>query len=273
MPELPEVETLRRSLVGHLVGHRLVAVTVREARLREEVDRDGLAACCPATIKAVGRRAKYLLLHLDRDRTLLFHLGMSGRLVVEPPGAAWARHDPLRLWLDDGRLLTYHDPRRFGRLVVATTSGLADHPLLAHLGPEPLGPDLTAANLARAAAGRSRPIKPFLMDGRGVVGVGNIYACESLFMAGIHPATAAGRIRPVRWERLVAAIQTVLAAAIAAGGTTLRDFADADGRGGLYQLHTRVYGHAGEPCQRCGRTIRHTVQTGRATFYCPGCQH
>jgi len=273
MPELPEVETLRRSLAPHLTGRRLVGVEVREPRLREPVDGDRLAACCPAAIEQVGRRAKYLLLRLSDGHTLLCHLGMSGRLVVERGATGWQRHDHLRLLLDDGSCLTFHDPRRFGRLVVAETDRLADHPLLAHLGPEPLGPDLTAEGLARAATGRRQAVKPFLMDGRVVVGIGNIYACEACFAARIHPATRAGRIRPVRWERLVAAIRQVLAAAIAAGGTTLRDFADGNGRGGLYQLHARVYGRAGAPCSRCGRTIRRTVQTGRATFYCPGCQH
>jgi len=273
MPELPEVETLRRSLVPLLVGRRLVGVKVRETRLREPVDCDRLTACCPAGIKAVGRRAKYLLLHLSGDRTLIYHLGMSGRLVVERGAAAWRRHDHVRLLLDDGSSLTFHDPRRFGRLVVTTTSLLADHPLLAHLGPEPLGPDLTAGELARVATGRRQAVKPFLMDGRVVVGIGNIYACESLFAAHIHPTARAGRIRPVRWQRLVAAIREVLTASIAAGGTTLRDFADGEGRGGLYQLRARVYGRAGEPCGRCGRSIRRIVQSGRATFYCPGCQH
>jgi len=272
MPELPEVETLRRSLLPHLTGRRLVGVVVREPRLREPVDRDRLAACCPAVIEAVGRRAKYLLLRLEGDRTLLCHLGMSGRLVVETAAAEWQRHDHVRLLLDDGSCLTFHDPRRFGRLVVAATSRLADHPLLAHLGPEPLGSALTGSGLRRAATGRRQAVKPFLMDGRVVVGVGNIYACEALFAAHIHPATRAGRIRPLRWDRLVEAIREVLTASIAAGGTTLRDFADSDGRGGLYQLHTRVYGRAGEPCGRCGRAIRRTVQCGRATFYCPGCQ-
>ncbi len=198
---------------------------------------------------------------------------MSGRLVVEAATAAWQRHDHLRLLLDDGSCLTFHDPRRFGRLVVTETEGLTSHPLLAHLGPEPLGPDLTAEGLAHAAMGRRQAVKPFLMDARVVVGIGNIYACEALFFSRIHPATAAGRIRPVRWQRLVAAIREVLTASIAAGGTTLRDFADAEGRGGLYQLHTRVYGRAGTACDRCGRTLRRTVQSGRATFYCPGCQH
>jgi len=273
MPELPEVETLRRSLVPHLTGRRLVGVEVRETRLREPVDGAALVALCPARIEAVGRRAKYLLLRLSDDRTLLCHLGMSGRLVVGTAAAGWRRHDHVRLLLDDGSCLTFHDPRRFGRLVVATTSRLADHPLLAHLGPEPLWPDLTAEGLARVAAGRRQAVKPFLMDGRVVVGIGNIYACEALFAARIHPATAAGRIRPVRWQRLVAAIRTVLTASIAAGGTTLRDFADGEGRGGLYQLHTRVYGRTGEPCLRCGRIVRRTVQTGRTTFYCTGCQH
>ncbi|RMF81326.1 MAG: bifunctional DNA-formamidopyrimidine glycosylase/DNA-(apurinic or apyrimidinic site) lyase [Nitrospirae bacterium] len=270
MPELPEVECLRRSLAPHLAGRRIVGVTVRDGRLREPVREAALAALLPARVAAVERRAKVLLVRLASGAALLVHLGMSGRLLVEPASAPWRPHDRLRLHLEGGDRLVYHDPRRFGR-VVALAPG-EGHPLLAGLGPEPLGEGFGGAHLARAARGRRRPVKPFLMDGRVVAGVGNIYACEACFAAGIHPAAPAGRLSAARWERLAAALRAVLAESIAAGGTTLRDFADAEGRGGLYQLRTRVYGREGEPCVACGRPIRRLTQSGRSTFYCPRCQ-
>jgi formamidopyrimidine-DNA glycosylase len=274
MPELPEVETIRRSLEPHLVGRRIAGLTVREPRLREQVDPSALRrACAGREITGLGRRAKYLLCHLAGGRTLILHLGMSGRVVVEAADRPLQPHDHLQIHLDDGRELRFHDPRRFGRVTLCETDGLDRHPLFCHLGPEPLGPDFTPAYLADRARGRRLAVKNFLMDGRIVVGVGNIYSCEALHVAAIHPSTAAGRIRAPRWARLAAAVREVLEASLRAGGTSLSDYVDGNGRAGLYQLHLHVYGRAGEPCPRCGTPIRRTLHGARSTFYCPGCQH
>jgi formamidopyrimidine-DNA glycosylase len=274
MPELPEVETIRRSLESHLVGRRIVGLTVREPRLRERVHPAALRrACVGREIVGLGRRAKYLLCHLAGGQTLIIHLGMSGRIVLEPAERPLQPHDHLQLRLDDGRELRFHDPRRFGRVTLCETERLADHPLFRHLGPEPLGPDFTGAYLAERARGRRLAVKNFLMDGRIVVGIGNIYACEALHVATIHPGTATGRIRPPRWARLAAAVREVLEDSLRAGGTSFNDYVDGNGRAGLYQLQTQVYGRAGEPCRRCGAPIRRILQGARSTFYCPRCQH
>jgi len=274
MPELPEVETIRRSLLPHLIGRRITGLTVREPRLRERVDPGALRrACVDREIVGLGRRAKYLLCHLGGGRTLIIHLGMSGRLVVEAADRLLQLHDHLQLRLDDGRELRFHDPRRFGRITLCETAGLDHHPLFCHLGPEPLDPDFTGAYLAERAHGRRLAVKNYLMDGRIVVGVGNIYACEALHVAAIHPSTATGRIRPPRWERLAAAVRTVLEDSLRAGGTSFNDYVDGNGRAGLYQLDLHVYGREGEPCRRCGTPIRRIVHGARSTFYCPRCQH
>jgi formamidopyrimidine-DNA glycosylase len=274
MPELPEVETIRRSLEPHLVGRRITAVAVREARLRERVNTAALRrACMDREIVGLGRRAKYLLCHLAGGRTLIIHLGMSGRLVIEPAERPLQPHDHVQFRLDDGRELRFHDPRRFGRVTLGETEHLDRHPLFRHLGPEPLGPGFTGAYLAERARGRRLAVKNFLMDGRIVVGVGNIYACEALYVAAIHPNTAAGRIRPPRWERLAAAVREVLEDSLRAGGTSLNDYVDGNGRAGLYQLRLHVYGREGEPCRRCGAPIRRVLHGARSTFYCPHCQH
>jgi len=274
VPELPEVETIRRSLLPHLVGRRITGISVREPRLRERIDPAALRrALVGQEIIDLGRRAKYLLCHLAGGRTLIIHLGMSGRLVVEPAGRPLAAHDHLQLRLDDGRELRFHDPRRFGRVTLCPTDALDRHPLFCHLGPDPLAPGFTATYLADRAQGRRLAVKNFLMDGRIVVGVGNIYACEALHVAAIHPSTATGRIRAPRWARLAAAVREVLEDSLRAGGTSLNDYVDGNGRAGLYQLHLHVYGREGEPCRRCGAPIRRILHGARSTFYCPRCQH
>jgi len=274
MPELPEVETIRRSLEPHLVGRCITGLEVREPRLRERVDPAVLRpALAGREIVALGRRAKYLLCHLAGNRTLIIHLGMSGRLVIEAADRPLQAHDHLQLRLDDGRELRFHDPRRFGRVTLCETDRLAQHALFCHLGPEPLGADFTGAYLAARARGRRLAVKNFLMDGRIVVGLGNIYACEALHVAAIHPSTATGRIGATRWARLATAVRAVLEDSLRAGGTSFNDYVDGNGRAGLYQLHTHVYGREHEPCRRCGAPIRRILHGARSTFYCPRCQH
>ncbi len=197
---------------------------------------------------------------------------MSGRLTLEPAAAPAARHEHVAFRLGNGRRLAFRDPRRFGLVLALPTRRLAADPHFAHLGIEPLGPELTGDRLRRLAHGRRGPVKGFLMDGRLVVGVGNIYACEALHRAGIHPRRSVARIAAARWRRLAAAVRATLEQAIAEGGTTLNDFTDGEGRSGYFQVSLRVYGREGEPCRRCGRPIRRLVMAGRSTFYCPGCQ-
>jgi len=283
VPELPEIEVLRRSLEPHLVGERVLGAEVREPRLRERVRPRELAGLAGLTIRALDRRSKYLLVHLASDppeaapgRTLIVHLGMSGRLTLSAGGAPPEAHEHVVLHLASGRKLRFRDPRRFGLLRVAATDRLARDPHLTGLGVEPLasGPagDLSGAALHAAARGRRGPVKSFLMDARIVVGVGNIYATESLFRAGIHPLRSVARLSPARWEGLAAAVVAVLRQAIVQGGTTLNDFADGEGRSGYFQVSLSAYGREGEPCPRCGTPIRRIVQSGRSTFYCPRCQ-
>ena len=273
MPELPEVETVRRGLTSGVVGRAIVQVTVREHRLRWPIPAGFGGELVGATIAALDRRGKYLLFRLDDGRTLLCHLGMSGQLRWCPPGAAPAvqRHDHVDISFDDGSLLRYCDPRRFGALLLyAGPDG--EQRLLAHLGAEPLTEAFTAHRLKRSIAGRRTAIKAALMDAEVVVGVGNIYANEALFRAGIRPTTPAGRLGLARCERLVAAVKDVLADAIEAGGASLRDFVHADGGNGYFQLDCLVYGRGGEPCRVCAAPLKAIRQIGRSTVYCPRCQ-
>lgn len=270
MPELPEVETTRRGIAPILTGHRIIAVVVREPRLRQLVAPDLEDELRGRAIDGVRRRGKYLLL-ASGSGAILIHLGMSGslRLVATdtPPG----RHDHLDIVFDHDLALRLTDPRRFG-LVVWVPDCPGSYPLLAGLGPEPLDPSWNGAALARAARGRRTAIKALIMDARIVVGVGNIYANEALFMAGIHPARPAGRISRRRLDALAEAIKQVLERAIEAGGTSLRDFVAEDGRPGYFAQSLQVYGREGQPCPRCGGAIRRIRQFGRSTFYCPRCQ-
>jgi len=270
MPELPEVETTRRGIEPATLGRRIVAARVREPRLRWPVAANLDELVAGQRVQSVGRRAKYLLLGLDRG-TLIVHLGMSGNLRVLPEGQPAMKHDHLDLVLDSGVCLRFNDPRRFGSFVYTSDDPLA-HPLLRRLAPEPLAGGFDGAYLTRVARGRRVAIKQFLMDGHVVVGVGNIYANESLFRAGIHPRRAAGRIAAARLERLAQAVRDVLQDAIRVGGTTLRDYVNAAGTPGYFRQKLYVYERAGEPCRVCRTPIRQLMQAQRSTYYCPRCQ-
>lgn len=272
MPELPEVEVLRRSLEPHLVGELIDRVEVRETRLREPVSRRRLEALRGARVEALQRRAKYLLIHLDRASTLVIHLGMSGRLTLASRTAPPEPHEHLIFHLASGRKLRFRDPRRFGLAFTLPAAELETDRHFAHLGAEPLEPGFSGALLRDLARGRRGPVKGLLMNATAVVGLGNIYATEALFQAGIHPRRSVARISARRWERLGEAVVRVLGEAIAEGGTTLNDFSDGEGNSGYFQVSLSVYDREGEACPRCGNTVRRIVQAGRSTFYCPGCQ-
>lgn len=269
MPELPEVETTRRGIAPHLVGRRVTQVLVREPRLRWPVSEGLGQAMTGQTITAVARRAKYLLLRTDAG-AMMVHLGMSGSLRVLPAAVQPEKHDHIDLALDDGKVLRFRDPRRFGSVFWLT--GEDSHPLLEKLGPEPLSGDFDGDYLFRGSRGRKSPVKVFLMDSHVVVGVGNIYANESLYRAGIRPTLAAGRISRGRYERLAVAVRTVLAEAITAGGTTLRDFVREDGSPGYFRADLAVYGRGGEPCGRCNRALTEIRLGQRTTVFCGRCQ-
>jgi formamidopyrimidine-DNA glycosylase len=272
MPELPEIETIRRGLGPLLVGRRVLGVLVRDRRLREPVAARGLLRLRGARVTGIRRRSKYLLLDTDSGLTLLVHLGMTGQLWVADRERARRPHEHVVIALDDGRDLRFADARRFGMMHVVRSDRLDLHPRLKGLGPEPLDGSVTGESLFRATRGRRRPVKSFLMDTRSIAGVGNIYACEALHRAGINPQRSVGRIGRPGWDRVVASLREVLTEAIAAGGTTLRDFLNAEGEAGYFAFSLRVYDRKGKPCGRCGRPIRRIVQAGRGTFYCPGCQ-
>ena len=269
MPELPEVETTCRGIAPHVLGKRIAQVVVREPRLRQHVSPSFARDLQGRIVQTVERRAKYLLLRTEAG-TLILHLGMSGSLRVAAPLQPLLAHDHIDWCFEDGTCLRLRDPRRFG-LALWTQLDPLCHPLLRHLGPEPLT-ELDAEALFRRARGRKLTIKQFVMDSRSVVGVGNIYASEALFRAGIHPARPAGRVSRQRYERLVIAIKAVLGEAIDAGGTTLRDFVGGQGEPGYFSLQLQVYGRAGDPCRTCGSTIRQLSQGQRSTYYCPRCQ-
>ena len=272
MPELPEVETICRGLLPLVVGRRLLGARIRERRLREAVRSPELARLRGARVTGVRRRSKYLLIDTDAGETLLVHLGMTGRIWVADAGAAARPHEHVVIPLDDGRELRFADARRFGLLRVVRTDLLPRHRLLADLGPEPLDGALDPDALHRRTRGLTRPVKSFLLDTRAVAGIGNIYACEALCRAGLNPRRPVGRISEAAWARLVAALQAVLRDAIRAGGTTFRDFRNAEENAGYFAVSLRVYDREGEPCGLCGGKIRRIVQVGRSTFYCPRCQ-
>lgn len=271
MPELPEVETTRRGIAPYLIGRRIIGVEVRNPRLRWPIAPDLEATLCGQRIHAVTRRAKYLLLAADTGQ-LLLHLGMSGSLRISPPEQAYKKHDHVQWCLEEGIAMRLHDPRRFGCVLWLSGEHSATHPLLAGLGPEPLEDAFDAAYLYQYTRSRTMPIKVLIMNARCVVGVGNIYASESLFMAGIRPGTAATRLSKAQCARLVTAIKTVLQAAIAQGGTTLRDFVREDGQHGYFRQQLQVYQRDGQPCHLCHSLIKKTVHGQRASYYCPVCQ-
>jgi formamidopyrimidine-DNA glycosylase len=270
MPELPEVETTLRGIAPYLIGVRIARLEVRERRLRIPIPEDTDKQVRGQRVLGLRRRGKYLLAALERGN-LLIHLGMSGSLRIlasdSPPG----KHDHLDLRLENGRSLRLRDPRRFG-IFLWTSGRLEEHALLRHLGPEPLGDAFDGDYLYRLSRGRRTSVKAFIMEARVLVGVGNIYANESLFLAGIRPARLCSRIGLERYRRLAAAIKQVLAGAIAQGGTTLRDFVQEDGSPGYFARSLKVYGRAGEPCPTCGEPIRQSRIGQRSSFFCPCCQ-
>jgi len=270
VPELPEVETTRRGLAPHMQGHRVDAVIVRNRALRWPIPRDLAKQVSGRTVRAVERRGKYLLIDCGAGWMIL-HLGMSGSLRVVPNGTPAGKHDHVDLVLSSGMIARLTDPRRFGALLWEPDDPL-HHPLLARLAPEPLGTEFHAGWLHARTRGRRAAIKAIVMDSHIVVGVGNIYASESLFRAGIHPGLAAGRVSLLRCDKLVVAIQETLAAAIAAGGSTLRDYVGAEGDPGYFQQTYFVYGRRGKPCRVCGTAIKALRQGQRSTFFCPVCQ-
>ena len=277
MPELPEVETTRRGVAPALTGRRVRAVHVYDRRLRWPVPRGFEAALTGRVVAAIDRRSKYLLFRMTapggtgEPDTLLVHFGMTGSLRLHAKAPPRAAHDHVDLIFDDGATLRYHDPRRFGTLLWVRGDAAA-HPLIAALGAEPFSPAFNADALFRGTRGRRVAIKLALMDNRLVVGVGNIYASEALFRAGIRPTRAAGRLSRPRLARLVDEVRSTLAEAIEKGGSTLRDYVDSTGRPGEFQLDYAVYGREGEPCRRCGTPVRAIRQGQRATFFCPRCQ-
>ncbi|RCV89136.1 bifunctional DNA-formamidopyrimidine glycosylase/DNA-(apurinic or apyrimidinic site) lyase [Billgrantia montanilacus] len=294
MPELPEVETTRRGIAPHVEGREIVEVIVRQGRLRVPVPDDFVDRLVGSRIGPLARRAKYLLIPLrpaetdtpggrredagaagvevPSSGTLLWHLGMSGSLRIARLGELPKKHDHIDLVFDDGGLLRYHDPRRFG-FVDWLAGGVEQDPRLARLGPEPLSDPFDGERLYRLSRGRRMAVKPFLMDNEVVVGVGNIYAAEALFLAGIDPRRAAGRISLERYERLAAAVREVLAAAITQGGTTLRDFVSGTGEPGYFKQRLNVYGRHGQACRRCGGELRLVTLGQRASVFCIECQH
>ena len=269
MPELPEVESTVRGLEQVLLGQSITAATPRRADLRWPMPVDLGQRLTGAMITGLGRRAKYGLIHTNRNDTLIFHLGMSGRWRVDP--AELEKHDHFVLDTDNNRRVTLYDPRRFGSLDLMATSDVQSYRAFVSMGPEPLGEDFTAKALAAALSGRNAPIKAMLLNQNIVAGLGNIYVCEALNIAGIAPTSPAKSISRARLTRLVEAIRAVLTQAIAAGGSTLRDYARPDGELGYFAKDWRVYGREGEPCP-CGGVVARRVDSGRSTFFCPKCQ-
>lgn len=270
MPELPEVETTRRGIAPHITGRTVRRVVVRDRRLRWPVPRRLAEELTGQVIDRVGRRAKYLLLETDTG-TAILHLGMSGSLKLVDSSTPPGKHDHVDLQLENGRTLRFTDPRRFGSLHW-TTRPVVTHRLLRDLGPEPLDAAFTGDYLYGLSRGRRVAVKNFIMNSHIVVGIGNIYASEALYMAGIHPKRLAGRISRQKYALLCEVVREVLQDAIAAGGTTLRDFVNGEGKPGYFRQHLNVYGRSGQPCISCRVPIREIRLGQRSTFYCPKCQ-
>ncbi|TNF20212.1 MAG: bifunctional DNA-formamidopyrimidine glycosylase/DNA-(apurinic or apyrimidinic site) lyase [Rhodobacteraceae bacterium] len=282
MPELPEVETVRRGLAPVMEGARIAQVAVNRPDLRWPFPERMAERLTGARVMQLRRRSKYILADLDRGETLLIHLGMSGRILISGDALgrfvhdhpAPEKHDHVVIDMDNGARITFNDPRRFGAMDLMASEGAEAHPLLAKLGPEPLGNDFHESYLATALKARNTPIKSALLDQKIVAGLGNIYVCEALFRVGISPQRKARNIAVARLKTLVPAIRDVLTEAIAAGGSSLRDFRQADGELGYFQHSFDVYGREGEACrtQGCTARIARVVQSGRSSFYCPACQ-
>ncbi len=270
MPELPEVETTARGIAPHVLDKTVSGVMIRDGRLRWPVPQDLASHIVGHPVTKVWRRAKYLLLDIGAG-SVIIHLGMSGSLRVLPGTAPARPHDHVEIQLQDGDCLRLHDPRRFG-CVLWADGDVLQHPRLASLGVEPLSEEFDAEYLYRQSRGRETAIKNFIMDGRIVVGVGNIYASEALFLSGIHPSRAAGRVSLQRYGRLCECIKQTLRDAITSGGTTLRDYYNSAGDPGYFALSLNTYGREGEACHQCGSVIRRKVIGQRSTFYCSRCQ-
>lgn len=274
MPELPEVEVVRQGLAPLVCGRTVFKVVCSGPRLRLPVPRARLNALVAGhRIEAIDRRAKYLLFTMSGGAVLIIHLGMSGRLGLFPAAAPRAKHDHLRFVFDHGMEMRFNDTRRFGSVQVLTAAEMKEQYPFAGLGPEPLGRKFSAAYLLNMARQRRQPVKNFLMDSRVVVGIGNIYANEILFAAGILPTTPAGAVDLPAWRRIVAATRFILKNAIACGGTTIADYVNASGESGYFQLELKVYGRNGLPCPVCRQPIQKKVLAGRSSFFCPRCQH
>ena len=282
MPELPEVETVRRGLAPAMEGQRITRAQVNRPDLRWPFPSNMAGRLTGARVLALRRRSKYILADLDTRESLLIHLGMSGRMLVsgDPLGQfvhehpAPEKHDHVVLDMENGARITFNDPRRFGAMDLMPTTTAEAHPLLASIGPEPLGNGFSESHLVAVLKGRSMPIKSALLDQKIVAGLGNIYVCEALYRGGIHPSRRVNRIAERRIAALVPIIRAVLSEAIEAGGSSLRDFRQADGELGYFQHSFDVYGREGAPCKTpgCGDRIRRIVQSGRSSFYCPTCQ-
>ncbi len=271
MPELPEVETTRRGLLKAVKGQRIARANVRRYDLRVPIPRNLARALAGSVITDVRRRAKYLLIDLDSGEILLVHLGMSGSMVVvKAAGYKPKTHDHVLMTLENGFLVVFHDPRRFGVVTLLKAENEASHPMLKNLGYEPFSEEFSPAYLAAQLKRRKAPIKPVLMDQKLVVGVGNIYASEALHACGLHPNMPAHKV--TKFAEIIAAIRTTLQAAIDSGGSTLRDYVGAGSEGGYFQHRFQVYGRDGEPCFRCGTLIETCTHAGRATYWCPQCQ-
>jgi len=271
MPELPEVETSRRGIEPYLLQQEITAVLIRNPQLRWPIPRTLNNKLEGKTIQAINRRGKYILIKIEKG-SLILHLGMSGSLRISDPATAFRKHDHFILTFNNNKQLRLHDPRRFGAVLWQTGNPLK-HPLLAKLGPEPLSDKFNTDYLYKTCRNRKASIKQHIMNSHIVVGVGNIYASEALFLAGIHPKRAAGRISKHRIEKLVAANKQILNAAIKQGGTTLRDFVREDGQPGYFKQWLNVYGKTDDPCPECGNLIKQITLGQRSTFYCPKCQH
>jgi formamidopyrimidine-DNA glycosylase len=270
MPELPEVETSRRGITPHLLNQTIDKVVIREFKLRWPIPRKLASYAQCKTINTIERRGKYLLLRLDNG-TIIIHLGMSGSLRICDSSISAEKHDHMDIVCKNGKILRLKDPRKFG-CVLWTKDEPLEHKLLVKLGPEPLTKDFNTDSLYLASRKRTCSIKSFIMNGHIVVGVGNIYACESLFMSGINPKRKAGSLSKARYEKLVANIKQILKSAIRQGGTTLKDFTREDGKPGYFAQKLNVYGRAGEACVDCKKPLKQITQQQRSTFYCSHCQ-
>jgi formamidopyrimidine-DNA glycosylase len=273
VPELPEVEVIRRGLIPHLVGRTIKRIVVSNRKLRLPVPRAKLKRwVLDSRVESVDRRAKYLLANMSSGALMVLHLGMTGRLSFFANGTPRTAHDHLRFVLDSGLELRFNDVRRFGSVQVLSPGEFEKSQTFGSLGVEPLGADFCSNYLLNKAKGKLRPVKNFLMDAKVVVGIGNIYASEILFAAGLKPTRAAESIEKQVWDRLVKACRQVLERAIACGGTTISDYVNSSGETGYFQCELKVYGREGERCQSCGSIIKRQVLAGRATFFCPTCQ-